>query len=446
MTFPYPAALALLSLLPSFGCMRHLHQDPPGPMPIPVPWQAESTFRTKLQRGEQGEVVINDKDGLSPDEAAILAIDHNPSLLAFRAKRGIAKAELISAGILPNPQLDANGSAPIGGRDAHMLGYGIGLSWNIAALISHSSRIEAAQEHEISVDLEIAWQEWKVAQSAKLHTVRLIYLARQIAIIQQAVSYWEKIVANYKTARASQASTELELARAERSLAEWGLKKQDLELKSVVENTALAHDLGVKPGKVLKVQTSWHPRMDKPKVTELLAGLTKRRLDLIALQHAQQSSDEAMHSAALASFPAIDIGLHMGQEVDGVKSVGLSLSIDLPIFDHKQGELAINHARRISIEDEYAARLSLARTQTTRYEQEISILLKQLATAEKAASTATKLAALARSSADSGAMDKILAADSQDHAFESRLRKLCTEESLTEAQIALSISAGVAIP
>ena len=43
-------------------------------------------------------------NGLSPDEAAILAVLVNPSLRSERDRRSVACAQLLQAGLLPNPQ------------------------------------------------------------------------------------------------------------------------------------------------------------------------------------------------------------------------------------------------------------------------------------------------------------------------------------------------------
>ena len=44
------------------------------------------------------------RNGLSPDEAAVLAVIANPKLRASRDERQLAAAQLLQAGILPNPQ------------------------------------------------------------------------------------------------------------------------------------------------------------------------------------------------------------------------------------------------------------------------------------------------------------------------------------------------------
>ncbi|MFI4982566.1 MAG: TolC family protein, partial [Nevskiales bacterium] len=40
---------------------------------------------------------------LGVDDIALLALLNNPDLLAARARRGVARAQLLAAGILPNP-------------------------------------------------------------------------------------------------------------------------------------------------------------------------------------------------------------------------------------------------------------------------------------------------------------------------------------------------------
>ena len=58
---------------------------------------------------------IDDRDGVSPEEAALIAVLINPKLSALRDKKGVAAAQLFQAGILPNPQLSYSLEFPTGG-------------------------------------------------------------------------------------------------------------------------------------------------------------------------------------------------------------------------------------------------------------------------------------------------------------------------------------------
>ena len=48
---------------------------------------------------------FDERDGLSPEEAAVLAVLANPGLRAIRDQRAIAQGQVLQAGLLPNPRL-----------------------------------------------------------------------------------------------------------------------------------------------------------------------------------------------------------------------------------------------------------------------------------------------------------------------------------------------------
>src|SRR6266545_4627355 len=50
---------------------------------------------------------VNLADGLDADEGAVLAVLLNPELNALRATRGTSEAQILEAGILPNPVFGA---------------------------------------------------------------------------------------------------------------------------------------------------------------------------------------------------------------------------------------------------------------------------------------------------------------------------------------------------
>jgi hypothetical protein len=86
------------------------------------------------------------RDGLSPDEAAILAVIANPQLRALRDQKGLAQAQLIQAGILPNPKLSYSLDIPMAGAiEGTVKGYGLGLGWDIISLLTRGAKLAAAR-------------------------------------------------------------------------------------------------------------------------------------------------------------------------------------------------------------------------------------------------------------------------------------------------------------
>jgi outer membrane protein TolC len=127
-------------------------------------------------------------DGLSPDEAAILAVIANPKLRASRDQRKIVAAQLLQAGILPNPQLSYGLDVPTAGTTQGTVnGFNVGLNWEITSLISHNAKLASAKADVVAVDLDLAWQEWQSAQAAKMQVYHLYYFAQELSIARREV-------------------------------------------------------------------------------------------------------------------------------------------------------------------------------------------------------------------------------------------------------------------
>ena len=159
------------------------------------------------------------RDGLSPDEAAILAVIANPKLRALRDRKGLAQAQLIQAGILPNPTFSYSLDIPMAGAtEGTVKGYGLGLSYDVVSLLTHSAKVAAAQNQVAAVDLDVAWQEWQVAQGARLHLFRLAILNRQLAVARQEEKDLQKNVATLKRALEQGYVTIINLSAAQATL------------------------------------------------------------------------------------------------------------------------------------------------------------------------------------------------------------------------------------
>jgi len=420
---------------------------PPGPSPLPEAWRPADALRERVPRSGSRPIVLDDADGLSPDEAAILAIDQNPRLRAVRAQRGLGQAELIGAGILPNPRLEGSLDFPAFSSDeAKVLGYGAGLSWNVTPLLSRGARVSAAEENLASVDLEVAWQEWQVAQAARLHAVRTIYIERRARLGRELEETWRQRLDGLRQARAASAVTELEVSSGERSFAEARVSRLDLDQRAVSERSELDRALGIDGTQDVVLDASFTLTSTAPRREDLLAEIPRHRLDLIALQHAFRSHDSALRAEVIAQFPPVEIGFHVSRGVDRVGSAGVTLSFDIPFFDRNQRNVARASAERTQVEAEYDARLIEARADVIRTIKEQAIVREQLAATREASEAAGRLAEQARAAAVSGALSPLLASDILERSYGSRLRVLEIEQTLAELEIALALVSGTDAP
>ncbi|HZC34763.1 MAG TPA: TolC family protein, partial [Chthoniobacterales bacterium] len=136
---------------------------------------------------------LGSKQGIGPDQAAIFSVLFSPKLIADRDRRGLAQAQLIQAGILPNPSVGMTRDFVTGGFTIGQFNpYGFTGSWDVSSLVSHGAKVKAARANVDSVSLDVAWTEWQTAEGAKLAFYRVVALeaqlnqAKQIDADQQA--------------------------------------------------------------------------------------------------------------------------------------------------------------------------------------------------------------------------------------------------------------------
>jgi outer membrane protein TolC len=129
-------------------------------------------------------VDINLQAGVSPDEVAVLAVIVSPALRAERDRRSVADAQVLQAGLLPNPQLSAGVDQPFSGPD-DFTAYSIGADWEITSLIGRKERRAAATAEAASVELDIAWKEWQTAEAAKAAACDVLAVTTQLEQLRE---------------------------------------------------------------------------------------------------------------------------------------------------------------------------------------------------------------------------------------------------------------------
>jgi len=333
-------------------------------------------------------LVLDASDGLSPDEAAVLAVILNPQLRAERDRKGIAGAEIIKAGILPNPRLSYSFEIPVGGVAPDTVNaYGFGLGWDVKALISREARRDAARARLASVELDVAWREWQVAEEAKVRLYRLIIAKERAGLEQKRTKDLEKIYALTQGAVGLGVKTSGDLLRAGADLEDGHAALIKARGAVVAQRLALNRAIGLPPGTRTTTEKAVNMAIFSkvPGVRELTKGLDKRRLDLTALRLGYKSEEARLRAAVLSQFPAIKIGPIAAKDTDGVKTAGGLFGMDIPIFDRNQGSIAAERATRKRLFDEYTARLFEARSLIARLVNNLSSLTGRIAKIEKSA-------------------------------------------------------------
>jgi outer membrane protein TolC len=102
------------------------------------------------------------------------------------------------------------------------------------------------------------------------------------------------------------------------------------------------------------------PIPDRAALEAALARVAQLRPDLRALQFGYQSQEQNLRKAVLTQFPTLSLGVGTANDTTNVHTLSLGATLNLPLFDRNQGDIAVQGATREQLRAEYQARLDQA--------------------------------------------------------------------------------------
>jgi len=394
-------------------------------------------------------VPINLSNGLSPDEAAIIAVITNPTLRVIRDERALARAQLINAGILPNPRLSASLEIPTGGATEQTLNaYGFQLDWGIInALLTRTVRINAAEAHQNSIDLAVAWEEWQVAEAARLHWMRTFWLKKKVKLLKNLLHTSQKNLRVIEKAWKLGIRTTPNLSAAKTFYQKTLIILNQEEENYQQERLTLEQTIGfpllqLTPLQDLSIPQKWF----ETNRDNLLKNLEKRRLDLIALKFGYESQEEAVRAAILSQFPKIGIGMIHARDTGDIITTGPALTLELPIFNWNQGKIAIERASRKKLFDEYIARLYSARANIISLSKKIDAVKSRTHKIDQIINTQQALLTIYRKALKTGNAEILSYYQKKITLMHMKLELLEQWQNLTDLRIALEAASGFYVP
>src|SRR5438067_4032169 len=201
----------------------------------------ETTLRVpalRFQNRSREQLSIDLRRGIGPDDAATIALYSNPALRAIRDRRGLAAAQVIQAGSLPNPVVSYARDLVSGGSTAGTVtGYNFTAAWEFSALIPFLPKQTAARKSFQSVDLDVAWQEWQIAVNARMAVYRVLGLNAEVS---QALEATEGLQQSTDAMRKAVEAHETVLDLAAVESASQDSRATMLSLQQELENSDLA--------------------------------------------------------------------------------------------------------------------------------------------------------------------------------------------------------------
>ena len=390
-------------------------------------------------------MLIDGRDGFTPDEIALMTVIVSPRLRALRDHRGVAQAQVVQAGLLPNPQLGYTLDKPSGNGDPALSNGGSsGLSWEVTSLLGYRDRVAGAKSTARAIDLDIAWQEWQAAQAARLAAFRILSLEARRPLVLATETELAEALALTRKAHALGHRTIADLAATTEAWSAAQDARFALEQELTAQRLALNLALGQPADGALKLKAQNLPELpaDASAAASLLAGLEKRRLDLVALTLGYESAEATLRAAVKAQFPKIGLSLGRARDTSDVRTRSLGVTVDLPIFDRNQGQIAAGAATRQQLFDEYVARVAEARAEVVQILSNLSVLRTQLRTLDAELPELEQLAAALDQAMQTRNADAQAWRDAHGALLARRTEQARLRQDMLELGVALEIATG----
>jgi len=404
---------------------------------------------TRFEHLPLGPLLLDPRIGIGPDEAAMIALYSNPALRAIRDRRGLAVAQVVQAGILPNVAVSYSRDYVTGGNTAGTTtAYTFTAGWEFSALIPFLPKQTAVRKNLAAVDLDIAWQEWQIAENARVAVYRVVALDAQSGQAREANRGLQESVDAMRKAVEAHEKTVLDLAAVEASSQDSRATMLSLEQDFEHQQLGLNKMLGIEPRTNVRLRDglTLPMHLDLPDERDLLSNIESRRVDLLGLRKGYESQDATVRAAILAQFPRMSAGFVRAKDNTNVQSSGFSVAIDVPIFDRNQGAIATERATRQRLLDEYNQRVFEARADIAMAIADIRSLDRQVAAAQEALPVLERLVDSAQKAREQGNVDVLSYYTARNNLLQKRIQLIKLQEQLLEAHTALEIASGRFLP
>jgi cobalt-zinc-cadmium efflux system outer membrane protein len=317
-----------------------------------------------------------DADGpqtLSLPQALSLALKGNGELRTMKEEQGIYQGERLTASAWPNPLLELEGSsgAPFGTGEDY--GVSVGISQEIVTAGKLARRRAVADRSQEAYRWRLADRERLLAEEVTVAYRELQFCSKRLELAGTARDLSRQLfnVATERFNAGDIPELELNLARVELSRSEGRILDVERELLPAQARLANLTGLSSDSEVEVKVEPMTVATSHSLALTDLLHDLD-RRPDLRALTATRERGNAEQEAARAERIPNITATVfyrhdEMTFEIDRQQglnrdnTLGLKLTIPLPLFDRNQGRVQEALARTSRSEREYEAALTTAR-------------------------------------------------------------------------------------
>ena len=300
-------------------------------------WMRDDAERSEMESAVDAALQTN----LTAQSAVGIALLNNRSLQADFEDIGVSQAELAQASRLRNPQFEGFWRLPSSGPNVVNAEYS--LAQNFLELLTLPARKKIASQNLEVTKLRIAHQVLTLAEDVKTAFFTMQagqQLTNRLGLIVE-VNEAAADVAKRQHDAGNISELELQNQQAAYAHARLDLARAQTQLRA--DREKLNRLLGL-----WGAQTAWQaagalpplPEKELP-VENVEALAVSQRLDLAASRHQVANVQSALKlKKSVRWLPAVDIGVNAEHETDHTWLIGPTLSLEIPVFDQGQAEVA----------------------------------------------------------------------------------------------------------
>lgn len=301
------------------------------------------------------------QDGLTVDRLLELGASRRADLLAARQRLAIAEGRLRQAGFRPNPTLDTEYGSPrlLGGEPEST--FSVGATQVFETGGKRSRRVAVAQLEVSQIRAEIQYLERQLAVGIRGAYTSALAAARQLDVLERLIAGNEEIVrvTEARLKEGDVAPLDVNLVKVENDR----LKVQAIQARNELETQLLQLRtlIGADVAESLRLapQPDRPPRFDTG-LSELTELALKERADLQAARIGEELGNARINLAKANAVPnvagvvrytrnkqIIDLPGNYGGASNLDSELTFGVSVDIPIFNRNQGEIASATGERL---------------------------------------------------------------------------------------------------
>lgn len=316
-------------------------------------------------------------DGLSMDDSTKIALLNNKRLQAAFEDIGIAKADIVQAGLLTNPDLSAIFRFPFHGG---VTGIEVGGLLKISDIWQIPIRKQVASfslEKSIYKILDMIQNTVKEAKIAYLNYAFNSLMRDELERIKDTFWEWKDHIVYRERFGFSSA---IDIYMAEAMLADAELEFSRAESDLLISRYRLNRILGL-------FDQDWDIKIDQasleripslPKLDFLISKAISQRPDIKIAELEIKEAERILSLEKARIFSNVQAGVVYEKDIDSEETIGAEIGLQIPIFDQNQAQIAKADYRLRQRQKELKAKIDEVKEDISFIYERLSFIAQQI--------------------------------------------------------------------